>query len=198
MIGDGIFETDAGDPTERIDVGTRLPERQRESVAIEIIGRVGPGAATFEIEERPIPRKANAAGERGQSIDNVLAIDAAQPRETGVVAAQRRIAGLAFEAVDPRTELPIGAGLVAAERAMRFGDVAEIRNVLGAVAAHRRAERISPCRGAPRAAKMAADIKAAPVHRSAGKRRRIGVAACRVTPVIARLDEGAVAAGVIV
>src|SRR5271163_5372089 len=177
MIGDGVFETDAGDPAERIDVGTRLPERQHESVAIEIIGRVGPGAATFEIEERPVPGKAGAAGERGQNIDDMFAIDAAQPRETCVVAAQRRIAGLALEAVDPRAELPIGANLTAAEWAMRLGDVAEIRNVLGAVAAHRRTERISPCRGAPRAAKMAADIEAAPVHRSAGERRRIGVAA---------------------
>src|SRR3984885_12884345 len=125
-MGDGVFKAEAGGPAEFVDRGRAEAERQRTiRIAVEIIIGAGEGAAAFDIKQRSAPGETGTAGQRRQSIDLMFAIDAAEAREAGIVAADRRVIGVHLQTEDPLAGLPIQSGLPAAERTVRLSEVAE-------------------------------------------------------------------------
>src|SRR5438552_9191365 len=122
---------------------------------------VGIGVAALDVEQRRTGSVADAAGD-GAEAALVVAVDVTGGEDGAeVVLAEPAI--LSFDTDDPaRRELPVGAGLHAAEQARVV------------IAQHETVEIVA---GAEGAAEMAADIEAGPVVDRRGKHRRLGIAA---------------------
>ena len=134
-------------------------EGDRHAGECQGVAVVGIGVAAFDVDQARTPGVADAAGDRAESALVVVVNEAAREGRVEVAIAEPAV--LALDADDPvRRELPVGAGLHAAEQA-------------GAVVAeHEAVEIVAAAEGA---AEMAADIEAGPVVDRRGIGRRLVV-----------------------
>jgi hypothetical protein len=155
--GEHVFR--AGADGVAMAVGVIEHERGRHAGNGQGFAVVGMGVAALDVEQARAPGIADPAGDRGQRALVVVVDDAAREDRMHVIAAEPAV--LALDADEPaRCELPVAAGLHAAEQA-------------GVGVAEREAAKIVAA--GERAADMAADIEAGPVEDRRGIGRRVVV-----------------------
>jgi hypothetical protein len=128
-----------------------------------------PSDAGLRIDQCAIPGAPDPGCDCAECIVDVLAVEAAQAGEAGIIAAHARYGGVGLHAEDPQTRLPVRAKLTTTQRTSGMNVIPKTGYVdcIHQRTGHRR-EWIGPASVAPTTADVPADVEPSPVHRPRG------------------------------